>query len=84
MSLYHGPTPPGVSVSALESTLVRLSYDGPIRIYRCRPFQAHGLDVCEVWVEIHVDSTVPWIGVIIDSEVAMLSRRCLVSMRTRG
>jgi hypothetical protein len=51
------------------SAVVRLSYDGPIPIYRCRPFQAHGLNVCEVRVEIPFDPMAMWKGAIIGSEV---------------
>jgi hypothetical protein len=53
----------------LLCALVRLGYDGPIPVYRCRPFQAHGLNCCEVQVEIPVNPTTLWIGVIIGCEV---------------
>jgi hypothetical protein len=48
------------------SALIRLSYDGLIPVYR---FQAHGLNVCEVLVEIPLDPTAPWKGAVIGSEV---------------
>jgi hypothetical protein len=40
--------------------LMRLGYDGPNPIYRCRPFQAHDLTCCEVWVEIPIDPAATW------------------------
>jgi hypothetical protein len=48
---------------------VRLGYDGPIPVYRCHPFQAHGLNVCEVRVEIPFDPTAPWKGAVIGREI---------------
>jgi hypothetical protein len=53
----------------LLCALVHLCYDGPIPVYHCRPFQAHGLNCCEVRVEIPIDPMTPWIGAIIRSEV---------------
>jgi hypothetical protein len=53
----------------LLSALVRLGYDGPIPVYRFRPFQAHGLNVCEVRVEIPFYPMVPWKGAIVGSEI---------------
>jgi hypothetical protein len=50
-------------------TFVHLGYDKPIPIYCCRPFQAHGLNCCEVWVEIPVDPMALWTGVIVRCEV---------------
>jgi hypothetical protein len=44
-------------------------YDRTIPLYRCRPFQAHGLNVCEVRVEIHFDPMVPWTGSVVSSEI---------------
>jgi hypothetical protein len=61
----HSPGFPRV----LLCPLVHLGYNGPIPIYRCRPFQAHGLNCSEVWVEIPVNPTALWIGAIIRSEV---------------
>jgi hypothetical protein len=53
----------------LWDALLRLGYDGPVPLYRCRPFQAHGLNVYEARVEIPFDPTVPWKGTIIGSEI---------------
>jgi hypothetical protein len=53
----------------LLSALIRLDYDGPIGSYRCRCFQAHGLNVCEVWVEIPLNPMAPWRGAVIHNGV---------------
>jgi hypothetical protein len=57
----------------LLSTLVRLGYDGPIPLYHCHPFQAYGLNVCEVSCEVRVeipfDPTAPWKGAVVGSEI---------------
>jgi hypothetical protein len=44
----------------LWSALIRLDYDGPIPIYLCHPFQAHGLNIYDVWVERPVGPTALW------------------------
>jgi hypothetical protein len=46
-------------------------YHGPTPpgVCHCRPFQFHGLNYSEVWVEIPIDPMAPWIKVIIESEV---------------
>jgi hypothetical protein len=49
--------------------LVQLGYDESIPIYRCHPFQAHGLNYSEVWVEIPVDIMAPWTGAIIGGDM---------------
>jgi hypothetical protein len=49
--------------------LLRLDYDGSIPLYRCLPFQTHGLNVCEVRVEIPFDPMVLWTGAITGSEI---------------
>jgi len=53
----------------LWDALIRLGYEGPIPEFRCRPFQAHGLNVCEVRVEIPFDPTAPWTGSVVGSEI---------------
>jgi hypothetical protein len=63
-----GPHRPGFP-RVLLCTLVLFSYDRPICVYSCQPFQAHGLNCCEVRVEVPIDPTVPWIGAIVGSEV---------------
>jgi hypothetical protein len=54
-SSFHRPTPPGVPTSA--------------PLYHCRPIQAHGLNICEVRVEIPFGPTAPWTRPIIGSEI---------------
>jgi hypothetical protein len=61
----HSPGFPQV----LLCTLVCLGYDGPIPIYHSRTFQAHGLNYCEVRVEIPIDPMAPWTGAVVGSEV---------------
>jgi hypothetical protein len=61
----HRPGFPRVLLSAL----IHLDYDRSIPIYHCRPYQAHSLNVCEVWVEIPNDSMSPWSGVIMVCEI---------------
>jgi hypothetical protein len=53
----------------LLSALIRLGYNGLIPSYRCHTFQAYGLNVCEVRVEIPIDPAVPWRGAVIGNEV---------------
>jgi hypothetical protein len=53
----------------LLCALIRLGYDGPIPVYHCRPFQAHGMNCCEVRVEIPFDPMVPWTRAIVESKV---------------
>jgi hypothetical protein len=53
----------------LFDALLHLSYDGLVPLYRCCPFQARGLNVCEARVEISFDPKVPWTGAVIGSEV---------------
>jgi hypothetical protein len=49
-------------LQVLWDTLICLDYDGSIPVYRCCLFQAHGLNICEVRVELPFDphSTVDW------------------------
>jgi hypothetical protein len=49
--------------------LIRLGYDEPILLYHCRRIQAHGLNMCEVRVEIPFNPTAPWMGVVVSSEL---------------
>jgi hypothetical protein len=49
----------------LLCALIRLSYDGPITTYCCRSFQAHGLIVCEVQVDIPFNPIVLYRGAVI-------------------
>jgi hypothetical protein len=51
------------------SALVQFGYDRSIPIYCCHPFQAHGLNVCVVRVEICFDPIAPWNGAVVGSEV---------------
>jgi hypothetical protein len=53
----------------LWDALIRLGYHWPIPFYHCRPFQAHGFNVCKVRVEIPFDPMMPWMGAIIGSEI---------------
>jgi hypothetical protein len=53
----------------LWDTLLHHGYDRPIPLYRCRPFQGHGLNVCEVRVEIHFNPMVPWTGSVVSSKI---------------
>jgi hypothetical protein len=51
----------------LWDALIYLGYDKPILLYHCHPFQAHGLNVCEVGGEIPFDPTALWTGAVIGS-----------------
>jgi hypothetical protein len=53
----------------LLSAIIYLGYNRPILAYRCLPFQAHGLNVCEVGVEIPFVPMSPWTGSVIGSEI---------------
>jgi hypothetical protein len=67
--------------------LVRLGYDGPILIYSCHPFLAHGLNYCEVQVEIPIDLTAPWtraiIGGALDDVIEKMVHVALTAMCER-
>jgi hypothetical protein len=71
----------------LLSTLIHLNYDRSIPVYHCRPYQAHNLNVCEVWVEIPNDPTSPWSGVImvceIDDDVEKMAHITLTTLYER-
>jgi hypothetical protein len=65
---FQGPALPGVSESAIRHThpswLRRGRSSLPLPIMS----MAHVLDRCEVGMTIPFDSTVPWLGSVIDSE----------------
>jgi hypothetical protein len=49
--------------------LIHFGYDGPIPLCHCHPFWAHGLNMCEVKVELPFDPMTPWTGAIVSSEI---------------
>jgi hypothetical protein len=52
----------------LYDALTRLGYNGDVPLYSCLSFQAHGLNRCEVKVDISLNPMAPWIGSIVGSE----------------
>jgi hypothetical protein len=53
----------------LWCALIRLGYDRPAPTYRCHLFHAHGLNACKVRLEIPFDTTAPFRGAIISSDL---------------
>jgi hypothetical protein len=53
----------------LYDTLVHLSYNGDVPVYRGRMSMAHGLDRCEVSVTIPLNPVEPWVGTVISVEL---------------
>jgi hypothetical protein len=53
----------------LYDTLVHLSYNGDVLVYRGRMSMAHGLDRCEVSVTIPLNPVEPWVGTVISVEL---------------
>jgi hypothetical protein len=53
----------------LYDALLYLGYNRDVPVYRCRMSMAHGMDRCEVSVLITRNSTEPWMGTVIGTEL---------------
>jgi hypothetical protein len=50
-------------------TLLHLSYNGDVLVYRGRMSMAHGVDLCEVSITIPLNSVETWMATIIGVEL---------------
>jgi hypothetical protein len=68
----------------LYDTLLQLSYNGVIPVYRDHMSMAHGQDRCEVSVAIPLNLTEPWmatvIGVELDETIKQTAQVALTSL----
>jgi hypothetical protein len=53
----------------LYDSLLYLSYNMDVPVYRARMFMAHGLDQCEVSVTIPLNPVEPWMATVIGVEL---------------
>jgi hypothetical protein len=68
----------------LYNTLLHLSHNGDVPVYRSRMSKAHGQDRCEVSVTLPLSPTEPWgttvIGVELDETVEQVAHIALTTL----